>query len=343
MPFLPHESAAGGGDEPSAAQGGGSGSGSWGGERSPPPGVHPSGISKAWSMLYVWLQYAQWYKVLCWLLVLVLGGSEGLLPVGLREAFRVEELLLASESRAQTFIFGQCVPFVLTKTRHFLVTWAGHSHVVRLIFYSAFTSHVEVASTLACDSVVAVSDSRRVPPQPPRASPPLLLGLLPPPFAPLSRARSHHMPTLAPTRLAAGAPAVRLVHERRQRLQPAPQPQPAPRRVLCHRLPAAHQGPRGGRRGGCAGPQRRGAAQGACGRSRVSRERAESEPGGGVGHATAGLRARRVACGVRQRTAWLDASRCVAARASARAHSGPGACGLGVLWPVHRITRRVLD
>ena len=190
MPFLPHESAAGGGDEPSAAQGGGSGSGSWGGERSPPPGVHPSGISKAWSMLYVWLQYAQWYKVLCWLLVLVLGGSEGLLPVGLREAFRVEELLLASESRAQTFIFGQCVPFVLTKTRHFLVTWAGHSHVVRLIFYSAFTSHVEVASTLACDSVVAVSDSRRVPPQPPRASPPLLLGLLPPPVPP-SLARAH--------------------------------------------------------------------------------------------------------------------------------------------------------
>lgn len=117
---------------------------------------HPAGISKNWSLLYVWLQYAQWYKVLCWLLVLVLGGSEGLLPQTIREAFRVEELLLASETRAQVFIFGQCVPFVLTKARHFLVTWAGTSHIVRFIFYSAFTSHVEVASTLACDTVVAV-------------------------------------------------------------------------------------------------------------------------------------------------------------------------------------------
>ena len=125
-------------------------------ETVPPMTEHPAGISKNWSLLYVWLQYAQWYKVLCWLLVLVLGGSEGLLPQTIREAFRVEELLLASETRAQVFIFGQCVPFVLTKARHFLVTWAGTSHIVRFIFYSAFTSHVEVASTLACDTVVAV-------------------------------------------------------------------------------------------------------------------------------------------------------------------------------------------
>ena len=67
IPFLPHESPTGGGDGSQAAHTGG-GSGGW--SESPPPGVHPSGISKAWSMLYVWLQYAQWYKVLCWLLVL---------------------------------------------------------------------------------------------------------------------------------------------------------------------------------------------------------------------------------------------------------------------------------
>lgn len=71
------------------------------------------------------------YKVLCWLLVLVLGGSEGLLPQAAREAFRVEELLLASETRAQVFIFGQCIPFILTKARHFLVTWAVRSGSTR--------------------------------------------------------------------------------------------------------------------------------------------------------------------------------------------------------------------
>ena len=68
----------------------------------------------------------------------------------------MEELLLASETRAQVFIFGQCVPFLLTKVRLFLVTWAGSSYLVRLAFYSAFTSHVEVGATLLCDSVVAV-------------------------------------------------------------------------------------------------------------------------------------------------------------------------------------------
>ena len=136
----------------------------------PPPSPHPAGISKNWSLLYVWLQYAQWYKVLCWLMVLVLGGSEGLLPSSVREAFRVEELLLASETRAQVFIFGQCLPFVLTKTRHFLVTWAGSSWLVRLVFYSFFTSHVEVAATLVCDCIVAVRE-RPPTPSPPQSHP----------------------------------------------------------------------------------------------------------------------------------------------------------------------------
>ena len=120
------------------------------------PEPHPAGISKNWSHLYVWLQYAQWYKVLAWLMVLVVGGSEGLLPQTVREAFRVEELLLASDTRAQVFILGQCIPFILTKTRHFLVTWAGSQWLTRIIFYRLFTSHVEVAATLACDSMVAM-------------------------------------------------------------------------------------------------------------------------------------------------------------------------------------------
>ena len=90
-----------------------------------PPRVHPAGISRNWSMLYVWLQYVQWYKVLCWLLIMVIGGSDGLLPAVARDAFRIEELLLTSDARAQLFIFGQCCPFVLSKLRHFLVTWTG--------------------------------------------------------------------------------------------------------------------------------------------------------------------------------------------------------------------------
>jgi len=84
--------------------------------------LHPAGISRKWSLLYVWLQCAQWYKVLCWLLIIVLGGSDGLLPSGARQLFRIEELLLASEARAQLFVFGQAGPFVLCKLRHFFVT-----------------------------------------------------------------------------------------------------------------------------------------------------------------------------------------------------------------------------
>lgn len=58
---------------------------------------HPAGISRKWSLLYVWLQCAQWYKVLSWLFIIVLGGSDGLLPTSARQLFRIEELLLASE------------------------------------------------------------------------------------------------------------------------------------------------------------------------------------------------------------------------------------------------------
>jgi len=54
----------------------------------------------------------------------------------------------------QVFIFGQFAPFVLAKARHFLVTWTGASAIVRFTFYSLFTSHVEVAITLACDFAV---------------------------------------------------------------------------------------------------------------------------------------------------------------------------------------------
>jgi len=115
--------------------------------------LHPAGISKNWSLLYVSLQYAQWYKVLCWLLIMVVGGAEGVLPPALQEAFRVDELLLASEHRARIFLCGQCAPFVLTKARHFLVTWARGHWLIRTLFYSLFTSHTEVACNLACDSI----------------------------------------------------------------------------------------------------------------------------------------------------------------------------------------------
>ena len=117
---------------------------------------HPSGISRNWSLLYVWLQYCQWYKVLCWLLVLLLGGSEGLIPHAVREAFR-------RGGAAPRLRVAQVRPLLRAgsalcahKIRHFIVTWAGSLWFVRLIFYSALTSHVEVFSTLLCDTFVAV-------------------------------------------------------------------------------------------------------------------------------------------------------------------------------------------
>ena len=118
---------------------------------------HAAGISRNWSALYVWLQYVQWYKVLCWLLIMVIGGSDGLLPPAARDAFRIEELLLTSDARTQLFIFGQCCPFVVSKLRHFLVSWMAWAWPVQLLFYSAFTSHVEVALTLTCDTVVGAA------------------------------------------------------------------------------------------------------------------------------------------------------------------------------------------
>ena len=85
---------------------------------------HPAGISRKWSLMYVWLQYVQWYKILSWLFVLVAGGSEGVLPPGVREMFRVDELLFAVDVRGSIFVIGQCFPFACCKLRHFLVTWA---------------------------------------------------------------------------------------------------------------------------------------------------------------------------------------------------------------------------
>ena len=104
----------------------------------------------------MWLQYVQWYKVLCWLLITT-GGSDGLLPPLARDASRIEELLLTSDARTQLFIFGQCCPFVVSKLRHFLVSWMAWAWPVQLLFYSAFTSHVEVALTLTCDTAVGAA------------------------------------------------------------------------------------------------------------------------------------------------------------------------------------------
>mmetsp|Transcript_19463 Transcript_19463/g.32496 ORF Transcript_19463/g.32496 Transcript_19463/m.32496 type:complete len:242 (+) Transcript_19463:213-938(+) len=118
---------------------------------------HPAGISRRWSMLYVWLQYAQWYKVLCWILIVVVGASDGLLPATTRQLFRIEELLLASDSRTQLFFFGQICPFVMSKARHFLVIWAAFCWPVRFFFYSVFTSHIDVAMNVICDTCVLLA------------------------------------------------------------------------------------------------------------------------------------------------------------------------------------------
>ena len=117
---------------------------------------HPAGISQKWSRLYVSLQYAQWYKVLAWLIAMVVGGMDGVFPPAMQEAFRVDELLLASERRAGLFLKGQCVPFVATKVRHFLVTCARRYPPIKFLFYSLFSSHAEVACNVACDSISAV-------------------------------------------------------------------------------------------------------------------------------------------------------------------------------------------
>eukprot|EP00965_Chrysotila_dentata_P198518 6178838-Pleurochrysis_carterae.AAC.1 len=101
---------------------------------------------------------------------MVLGGSDGLLPASTRACFRIEELLLASESRARLFLWGQCCPFVLSKARHFVVTWTGSWAIVQTLFYHVFTSHVEVALTHACDTCVMV---RRPPPAASTQSPSL--------------------------------------------------------------------------------------------------------------------------------------------------------------------------
>ena len=122
-----------------------------------PERLHPAGISQNWSLMYVTLQYVQWYKVLVWLSVMVLGGLDHLFPAVIREMFRVDELLFASERRGSIFICGQCLPFACCKLRHFFVTWgSSHSWLVHQIFYHVFTSHVEVACMVGCDTVVAL-------------------------------------------------------------------------------------------------------------------------------------------------------------------------------------------
>ena len=88
---------------------------------------------------------------------MVLGGLDHLFPAVIREMFRVDELLFASERRGSIFICGQCLPFACCKLRHFFVTWgSSHSWLVRQIFYHVFTSHVEVACMVGCDTVVAL-------------------------------------------------------------------------------------------------------------------------------------------------------------------------------------------
>lgn len=112
---------------------------------------HPAGISVRWSAFYVWSQHIHFYKVLCWMLCLVLGGSDGLLPSKACALFRMDELLLASSPRCRLFFVGQCLPFALSKTRHLFVNVAIWCWPMRFLFYRVLTSHVETAMTTMCD------------------------------------------------------------------------------------------------------------------------------------------------------------------------------------------------
>ncbi|KAL1508557.1 hypothetical protein AB1Y20_004656 [Prymnesium parvum] len=126
------------------------------GEGSEPAGrePHPGNISHNWSSLYVWLQYVRWHKILSWVVMMLLGDVEGLLPPSGREFFRIEELVLSSERRAQLFFFGQFCPFFLSKVRHGMVVGFSSSAVVRFFVYRCFTSHVEIALLVGGDAIV---------------------------------------------------------------------------------------------------------------------------------------------------------------------------------------------
>ena len=70
------------------------------------------------SLLHICAQYVQGYKMLCWLMAMVIGGMDGGIPAILREVFRLDELMLVSDMRMQIFLCLQCGPFVLSKVRY---------------------------------------------------------------------------------------------------------------------------------------------------------------------------------------------------------------------------------
>lgn len=115
---------------------------------------HPSQISHNWSLLYVWLQYARSYMILSWVMMMLLGDIEGLLPSSARELFRIEELVLVSEKRTKLFFFGQFCPFLLSKVRHGIVAAFSSIAIVRYIVFNVFTSHTEVALLVSSDTIV---------------------------------------------------------------------------------------------------------------------------------------------------------------------------------------------
>ncbi|KAL3930751.1 MAG: hypothetical protein SGPRY_001406 [Prymnesium sp.] len=93
---------------------------------------HPSQISHNWSLLYVWLQYARSYMILSWVMMMLLGDIEGLLPSSARELFRIEELVLV---------------------RHGIVAAFSSIAIVRYIVFNVFTSHTEVALLVSSDTI----------------------------------------------------------------------------------------------------------------------------------------------------------------------------------------------
>lgn len=113
---------------------------------------HISGVSQSWSLLFMLLQRLQWYKVTTWLLVSMLSSSDGFLPERWREFFMLGQLLLESEWRLSLFLGSQCWPFALSQLRHVGVAWLTQFAAPRWFFYSVFTSYIEVAMNVLCDT-----------------------------------------------------------------------------------------------------------------------------------------------------------------------------------------------
>jgi hypothetical protein len=103
---------------------------------------HPAGTSRWWSNTYMWIQHLQCNKLLSWQIALV--------PVVFTAAFDFVRVF-GSARRWKLFRTWQVVPFALAQFRHITLALFGTNRAVQLVFFSIFTSHVEVSAFLACD------------------------------------------------------------------------------------------------------------------------------------------------------------------------------------------------